>query len=393
MLMSSALVLLMTPGLALFYGGMVRTKNVLNTLMYSHFALALITIQWVVVGYSLAFGKTHWGLIGGFEYVMLDGLWDDLKGSIPTLAFMGFQLKFAIITPALISGAFVERMKFSAFVLFALLWTTLVYDPVAHWTWAEGGWMAKLGVLDFAGGTVVHWTAGLSALIGALYVGKRLGYGTDRHVPHNLPMTITGAGLLWFGWFGFNAGSALAAGQTAALAFVTTHISAAAGAMSWLVAEWVLRKKPTLLGLVSGLVAGLVAITPGAGFVGPGGALAIGLLAGLVCFGAVLLKERWGYDDTLDAWGVHGVGGLLGALLVGVFAKAAYNPAGADGLIAGNWALLGKQAVGMLAVGVYTAVVTLAILWVVKKTIGLRVSEDEERQGLDATQHGESAYT
>ncbi len=393
MLMSSALVLLMTPGLALFYAGMVRTKNVLNTLMYSHFALALITIQWVVVGYSLAFGKTHWGLIGGFEYVMLDGLWDDLKGSIPTLAFMGFQLKFAIITPALISGAFVERMKFSAFVLFALLWTTLVYDPVAHWTWAEGGWMAKLGVLDFAGGTVVHWTAGLSALIAALFVGKRLGYGKDRHVPHNLPMTITGAGLLWFGWFGFNAGSALAAGQTAALAFVTTHISAAAGAMSWLVAEWVLRKKPTLLGLVSGLVAGLVAITPGAGFVGPGGALAIGLLAGLVCFGAVLLKERWGYDDTLDAWGVHGVGGLLGALLVGVFAKVAYNPAGADGLIAGNWGLLGKQAVGMLAVGAYTAVVTLAILWVVKKTIGLRVSEDEEREGLDATQHGESAYT
>ena len=369
MLISSALVLLMTPGLALFYGGMVRKKNVLATFMYSHFALALVTVQWICFGYSLAFGKTHGGLIGGGDYLFLQGVVPQLKGSIPHLAFMAFQLKFAIITPALISGAFVERMKFSAYVLFTLLWSTLVYDPVAHWTWAEGGWMAKLGVLDFAGGTVVHWTAGLSALVCALVVGKRLGYGKERYFPHNLTMTVTGAGLLWFGWFGFNAGSALAAGQNAALAFVTTHVSAAAAAMSWVLAEWALRRKPTLLGFVSGLV------------------------AGLICYGAVLMKERLHYDDSLDAWGVHGVGGMLGALLVGVFAQKALNPAAADGLLAGDAVLLGKQALGILAVGAYTTAVTFGILWVVKKLVGLRVSEDEEREGLDATQHGEAGYT
>jgi Amt family ammonium transporter len=392
MLISSALVLLMTPGLALFYGGMVRKKNVLATFMYSHFALALITVQWIAFGYSLAFGKTHGGLIGGADYLFLNGVVPQLKGTIPHLAFMAFQLKFAIITPALISGAFVERMKFSAYVLFALLWSTLVYDPVAHWTWAEGGWMARLGVLDFAGGTVVHWTAGLSALICALYVGKRLGYGKERFIPHNLTMTVTGGGLLWFGWFGFNAGSALAAGQSAALAFVTTHVSAAAAAMAWVFAEWIFRRRPTLLGLVSGLVAGLVAITPCAGFVSPSAALAIGLLAGVVCYAAVLMKERLHYDDSLDAWGVHGVGGLLGALMVGVFSQKALNPAGSDGLLAGDPALLGKQALGMLAVGVYTAVMTLGILWVVKRLVGLRVSEDEELEGLDSTQHGEAGY-
>jgi Amt family ammonium transporter len=285
MLMSAALVLLMTPGLALFYGGMVRRKNVLATLMYSHFALALVTIQWVVFGYSLAFGKTHGGLIGGADYLLLDGVVGTVKGSVPALVFMAFQMKFAIITPALISGAFVERIKFSAYVAFTLLWSTLVYDPVAHWVWAEGGWMATLGVLDFAGGTVVHWTAGLSALIFALFVGKRVGYGREKFIPHDLPMTITGAGLLWFGWFGFNAGSALSAGQTAALAFSTTHIAAASGAMAWVVAEWVFRRKPTLLGFVSGLVAGLVAITPGAGFVSPAASLVIGALAGFALLG------------------------------------------------------------------------------------------------------------
>lgn len=393
MLISSALVLLMTPGLALFYGGMVRRKNVLATFMYSHFALAIITVQWVLFGYSLTFGKTHGGLIGGTDFVLLRSVVSGVKGSIPHLAFMAFQLKFAIITPALISGAFVERMKFSAYVVFSLLWTTLVYDPVAHWTWAEGGWLAQLGMLDFAGGTVVHWTAGLSALVCALVVGKRVGYGRERFIPHNLPMTVTGGGLLWFGWFGFNAGSALAAGQSAALAFVTTHVSAAAAALSWVCAEWIFRKRPTILGLVSGLVAGLVAITPCAGFVGPGASLIIGLLAGVVCYGSVLLKERLHYDDSLDAWGVHGVGGLLGALLVGVFSEKALNPAGADGLLAGNPALLGKQALGMLAVGVYTAVLTFGILFVTKKLVGLRVPEDEEREGLDATQHGEAAYT
>jgi Amt family ammonium transporter len=394
MLIASALVLLMTPGLALFYGGMVRKKNVLATFMYSHFALALVTVQWVVFGYSLAFGRTHGGVIGGLENVMLAGVVGQTKGSVPHLAFMAFQLKFAIITPALISGAFVERVKFSAYVLFALLWTTLVYDPVAHWTWADGGWLNKLGVLDFAGGTVVHWTAGLSALVCALFIGKRVGYGKDKFIPHNLPMTITGAGLLWFGWFGFNAGSALAAGQNAALAFVTTHVSASAAAASWVVAEWVLRKKATMLGFASGLVAGLVAITPAAGFVGPGAALVIGALAGVVCFGAVLLKERkFRYDDSLDAWGVHGVGGCLGALMVGVFAQKALNSSGADGLLAGDVSLIGKQALGLVAAGIYTVALTVGILFVVDKAIGLRVPEDEEREGLDATQHGEAAYT
>jgi len=393
MLVSSALVLLMTPGLALFYGGMVRRKNVLATFMYSYLALALITVQWVVFGYSITFGQTHSGLIGGLEYVLLSPLVFQLKGSLPHLAFVAFQLKFAIITPALISGAFVERMKFSAYFLFLLLWSTLVYDPVAHWTWGDGGWMANFGVLDFAGGTVVHWNAGLSALICALFIGRRLGYGRERYIPHNLPMTLTGAGLLSFGWFGFNAGSALAAGQNAALAFVTTHTAAASAALSWMLAEWLVRKKPTLLGFASGLVAGLVAITPAAGFVSPGAALVIGALAGVVCYGAVLLKEKFHYDDSLDAWGVHGVGGMLGALLVGVFARKVLNPSGADGLLAGNVALIGKQALGLLAVGVYAAVLTLAILAVLDKTVGLRVTEDEEREGLDESQHGEAGYT
>jgi Amt family ammonium transporter len=394
MLVSAALVLLMTPGLALFYGGMVRRKNVLATLMYSHFALALVTIQWVVFGYSLTFGKTHHGLIGGFEHVLLDGVVGEIKGSVPALAFMAFQMKFAIITPALISGAFVERMRFAGYVIFTLLWSTLVYDPVAHWVWAEGGWMATLGVLDFAGGTVVHWIAGVSALVCAIYIGRRLGFGRDKFIPHDLPMTITGAGLLWFGWFGFNAGSALAAGQTAALAFVTTHIAAAAAAMTWVLAEWKFRRRPTLLGFVSGLVAGLVAITPAAGFVSPRASLIIGALAGLACWFAVQLKERrFHYDDALDAWGVHGVGGMLGALLVGVFSRKVLNPAGADGLLAGVPSLLWKQALGLLTAGVYAAVMTLGILWLVERTFGLRVSEDDEREGLDATQHGEAAYT
>jgi Amt family ammonium transporter len=394
MLVSAALVLLMTPGLALFYGGMVRRKNVLATLMYSHFALALVTIQWVLFGYSLTFGKTHHGLIGGFEHILLNGVVGELKGSVPALAFMAFQMKFAIITPALISGAFVERMRFAGYVIFTLLWTTLVYDPVAHWVWADGGWMATLGVLDFAGGTVVHWTAGVSALVCALYIGRRLGFGRDKFIPHDLPMTITGAGLLWFGWFGFNAGSALAAGQTAALAFATTHIAAATAAMAWVLAEWKFRRRPTMLGFVSGLVAGLVAITPAAGFVSPGASLIIGALAGLACWYAVQLKERrFHYDDALDAWGVHGVGGMLGALLVGVFSSKALNSAGADGLLAGDPSLLWKQAVGLLAAGAYAVVMTLGILWLVERTFGLRVSEDDEREGLDATQHGEAAYT
>jgi ammonium transporter, Amt family len=393
-LVSAALVLLMTPGLALFYGGMVRRKNVLATLMYSHFALALVTVQWVLFGYSLTFGKDHRGLIGGLDHLLLDNVVGRLKGSVPELAFMVFQLKFAIITPALISGAFVERMKFSTYVVFTLLWSTLVYDPVAHWVWGDGGWLGTYGALDFAGGTVVHWTAGLSALVCALLIGKRLGYGKEKFIPHDLPMTITGAGLLWFGWFGFNAGSALSAGQTAALAFVTTTIAAATGALAWVLGEWAARGKPTILGFVSGLVAGLVAITPAAGFVSPAASLVIGALAGLVCYGAVVLKEkRLRYDDSLDAFGIHGVGGMLGALLVGVFSRKVLNPSGADGLLAGDPSLLVKQAVGLLAAGVWTVVLTAAILWALDKTMGLRVSQDDEREGLDETQHGEAAYT
>jgi Amt family ammonium transporter len=392
MLVASALVLLMTPGLALFYGGMVRKKNVLATFMYSFYALALVTVQWVILGYSLAFGHTHGGWIGGLDFALLRNVGVEPRGTVPHLAFMAFQLKFAIITPALISGAFAERMRFSAYALFTLLWTTLVYDPIAHWTWAEGGWLARMGVLDFAGGTVVHWTAGVSALVAAIYIGKRLGYGKEHFVPHNLTMTVTGGGLLWFGWFGFNAGSALAAGQSAALAFVTTHVAAGAAALAWSLAEWKHRGRPTLLGIVSGLVAGLVAITPAAGFVSPSASLVIGLIAGTLCYGSVLLKERLRYDDTLDAWGIHGVGGMIGALLTGVFARKALNPAGNDGLLAGNPGLLAKQALGLLAAGAWALVATLVLLKLVDKLVGLRVSEEDEREGLDSTQHGESGY-
>lgn len=391
LLVSSAFVLFMTPGLALFYGGMVRRRNVLSTFMFVHFALAIVSVQWVLFGYSLAFGRSHGGLIGGLDHLLLSGV-DGARGTIPAMAFMAFQMKFAIITPALIAGAFVERMKFSAYVAFALVWVTLVYAPVAHWTWNEGGWLFKLGVLDFAGGTVVHLTAGVAALVCALVVGPRRGFPRERIVPHNLTMTVLGGGLLWFGWFGFNAGSALGANRLAALALATTHCSAAAASLAWVVAEWRHRGKPTMLGFVSGLVAGLVAITPAAGFVSVGASLAIGALSGVVCYGAVLLKERWHYDDSLDAFGVHGVGGILGALLTGVFARKALNDAGADGLLAGNAMQLGKQALGVLVAGAYSAALTWLILKGVDRTIGLRVSDEDEQEGLDASQHGESGY-
>jgi Amt family ammonium transporter len=392
LLVSSAFVLLMTPGLALFYGGMVRRKNVLSTFMYVHFALAIITLQWVLVGYSLAFGDSIGGFIGNLKYAMLDGLASEARGSVPHLAFTAFQMKFAIIAPALIAGAFVERMRFSAYVIFALLWTTLVYDPVAHWTWAEGGWLFKLGVLDFAGGTVVHLTAGVSALVCALTIGPRLNYPKERPVPHNMTMTVTGAGLLWFGWFGFNGGSALASGALAGLAIITTHIAAAAAATSWVAIEWFHRKRPTILGFVSGLVAGLVAITPAAGYVSAGAAMVIGFAAGIACYGGVILKERLHYDDSLDAFGVHGIGGILGALLTGVFAQKALNAAGNDGLLFGRPEQLWYQTLGVLAAGAYSALVTWLILKLVDKVVGIRVEKDEEREGLDSTQHGESGY-
>jgi ammonium transporter, Amt family len=395
MLVATSLVMLMTPGLALFYGGMVQSKNVLSTFMHSFFALGLVSIQWAVVGYSLAFGAAHGGvgaLIGGFEFALLDGVGVEAHGTVPHLVFMAYQGMFAVITPALVSGAYAERMRFSAYVLFTLAWTTLVYDPIAHWVWAEGGWLAKLGALDFAGGTVVHLASGVSALVSALVVGKRLGYPTTLRPPHDLTMTVLGAGLLWFGWFGFNAGSALGANGLAALALVNTHLAAAAGAVVWALVEQQRIGKPTMLGVASGLVAGLVGITPAAGFVSPMAALVIGAAAGAACFAGVLLKVRLGYDDALDAFGVHGVGGALGALLTGVFAAKVYNAAGADGLLRGNVRLFGVQALGVVAAGLYAAAVTWVILKVVDRAIGLRVDADAEREGLDPVLHGESAY-
>jgi Amt family ammonium transporter len=393
LLVSTALVLFMTPGLALFYGGMVRRKNVLATLMHSFGALPLVTLQWVLVGYSLCFGPSHGGLIGGFTYAGLAGLATEAHGSVPGLAFAAYQMMFAVITPAVIAGAFAERMKFSAYAVFVLLWSTLVYDPVAHWVWAEKGWLAQMGALDFAGGTVVHLAAGISALVCAIVLGKRTGYPHERHVPHNLTMTLTGAGILWFGWFGFNAGSALGANGLAALALIDTHIAAAAGAAAWLAVEWAQRGKPTALGVASGLVAGLVGITPAAGFVAPWAAAVIGAAAGAVCYLAVISKERLGYDDTLDAFGVHGVGGALGALLTGVFAQKALNPdGGRDGVIHGNPGQMVPQLVGVLAVGAYAAVATWGILKVTEKLVGLRVPVADEREGLDSTEHGEQGY-
>lgn len=392
LLVSSAFVLFMTPGLALFYGGMVRRRNVLSTFMFVHFALALISLQWVFVGYSLAFGNSHFGLIGGLDYFALANVGTEPHGTVPHLAFMAFQMKFAIITPALIAGAFVERLRFSAYILFALLWTTFVYDPVAHWTWATGGWLSRFGVLDFAGGTVVHITAGVSALVCAIVIGPRTHWPQSHHPPHNLTMTVTGGGLLWFGWFGFNAGSALGANGLAALALVTTHVAAASGALAWVLVEWKHRGRPTMLGFVSGLVAGLVAITPAAGFVSVKASVLFGLSAGALCYAAVLLKDRLHYDDSLDAFGVHGVGGILGALLTGVFAQRALNPAGRDGLLSGHPAQLAQQLLGVLVVGLYSAALTYGILKLVDRLIGLRVDPNDELEGLDESQHGESGY-
>jgi Amt family ammonium transporter len=389
-LVASALVMLMVPGLALFYGGMVQGKNVLSTLMHSFGALAVVTVVWALWGYSLAFGESHGGLIGGATHLFMKGVGTEAKGTLPHLLFFLFQGTFAAITPALISGAYAERLKFSAFLLFTVLWATFVYAPVAHWVWAPDGWLLKLGALDFAGGAVVHLTSGVSALVVALVVGRRRG---ARQPPHNLALTLLGAGLLWFGWFGFNAGSALGANELAALAATNTHLAAAAGAVAWGLVDLVRLKKVTALGAASGLVAGLVGITPAAGFVSPGSALAIGLLAGGACYGGVLLKERLGYDDALDVVGVHGVGGALGALLTGVFATVAVNPAGADGLLAGgNWTLVGKQALSLLAVATFSALLTFVLLKVVQAVVGLRVDAEAEYEGLDPHVHGERAY-
>ena len=397
LLISSALVMLMTPGLALFYGGMVRTKNVLGTIMQSFMIIALISVQWVLFGYSLSFGPDCWGIIGDLSWFGLSGVGlapnPDYAGTVPHQAFMIYQAMFAIITPALLMGAIAERMKFKTFIVFALLWSTLVYDPIAHWVWGTGGWIRRMGGLDFAGGIVVHISSGVSALVAALLVGKRKGFGTEPMALHSLPMTITGAAILWFGWFGFNAGRAIAAGMLSTSAFVVTHIAGAGGALSWTFGEWIYKGKPTTLGAVSGAVAGLATITPASGFVGPMPALFIGLTAGIFCYMAVMGKNKFGYDDSLDVFGIHGIGGTWGALAVGLFASKTINAGGNDGLFFGNPSLIAVQALSVVSAWVYSFVATLIILKILGWTMGLRVNEEEENSGLDLSQHGETGYS
>jgi Amt family ammonium transporter len=397
LLMSSALVLLMTaPGLALFYGGMVRQKNALATIMQSFIIMALISVQWVLWGYSLAFGPDIGGIIGGLDWLGLAGVGLDpgpYSDTVPHQAYMLFQLMFAIITPALITGTFAERMKFSTFIVFVLLWATLVYDPLAHWVWGKGGWLGSLGTLDFAGGTVVHISSGLSALAAALVIGRRRGFGHEPMPPHSLPFTVTGAALLWFGWFGFNAGSALSAGALATSAFTVTNTAAASAALSWMFSEWAIRGKPTVLGAASGAVAGLVAITPASGYVGPLASIIIGGVAGFLCYNACNVKTKLGYDDSLDVVGVHGVGGTWGAIATGLFANKAINAAGADGLFYGNSGQVLNQLIGIVAAGALGFVMTWIILKVLDAIMGLRVTDEEEVEGLDLSQHSETAYS
>lgn len=396
-LISSALVMIMTPGLGLFYGGMVRTKNVLNMIMKSFIILCLVSVQWVLWGYTLAFGPDKGGLIGGLDWFGLAGVGQaanaDYAATIPAYAFCMFQAMFAIITPALITGTFAERMKFSSLLVFTILWATLVYDPLAHWVWGVGGFLRKMGALDFAGGTVVHISSGFSALAACLVIGKRKGYGVEDMFPHNMTLTILGAALLWFGWFGFNAGSALASGGLATSAFLVTNTAAAAAAISWMLTEWIIKGKPTALGVVSGAVAGLVAITPASGYVGPLSSIIIGAAAGVVCYLAILAKVKiFGYDDSLDVFGVHGVGGTIGALLTGLFASKLVNSAGGDGLFFGNPQQFVTQAIAVGVSAVYAFVMTIILLKLIDIIMGIRVKVQDEETGLDLTQHGESGY-
>jgi Amt family ammonium transporter len=396
MLVATALVMLMTPGLAFFYGGLVRRKNVLSTIMHSLFILALISVTWVLWGYSLAFGPdTGLGIIGGLDWIGLEGVTAEpspiYAPTIPHYAFMAFQMMFAIITPAHITGAFAERKRFKAFVLFSVAWSTLVYAPIAHWVWSPDGWLYGLGVLDFAGGTVVHLSSGISALVAALMVGRRIGVIRETE-PHDVTMTVLGAGLLWFGWFGFNAGSALAANGIAALALVTTNTAAAMAALTWVTISWLHKGSPSVLGAALGAVAGLVAITPAAGYVSPAGAILIGGGVAVVCYGAAQLRIRSRVDDALDVFAVHGVGGAFGALATGVFASVAVNAAGHDGALAGNLGQLAIQALAVVAVAVYSAAATALILLVVNAAVRIRVPSAAEEAGLDMAQHGEIAY-
>lgn len=396
-MVSAALVLLMTPGLALFYGGMVRRKNVMSILMQCFAVMALVSVQWILFGYTLSFGPDVHHLIGGLQWLGHAGVGmepnPDYAATIPASVFSMFQLMFAIITAGLIIGAVAERMKFSMFVIFILLWTTFIYDPLAHWVWGVNGWIRNLGALDFAGGTVVHISSGISGLVAAVFLGRRLGYGKEPILPHNLPLTILGAGLLWFGWFGFNAGSALGANGLAGHAFMVTNTCAAAGALSWMLAECIHQGKPTSLGLVSGAVAGLVMITPAAGYVTPLSAVIMGLLVSPVCYLAVAkAKEKFGYDDSLDAFGIHGVGGTLGALATGVFATVAVNPAGANGLLYGNWKQVFIQLAAVLATYAFAGIGTWLILNGLSRFGAVRASEEEEEAGLDRSMHGEDGY-
>ena len=398
LLASSALVLIMTPGLALFYGGMARSKNMVNTMWLSFIVICIVSIQWVLWGYSLAFAPGHW-FIGGLQWCGLgagavgQAPSDIYATTVPHLSFMIFQCMFAVITPALMTGAFAERFKFNAFLLLLPLWVTAVYDPICHWVWASDGWLYKLGALDFAGGTVVHICSGASGLAVCLIVGKRKGYPQDVKPPHNVPFVMLGAALLWFGWFGFNAGSAVAANGLAASAFVVTNTATACAAFTWNVLEWIHHKKPTVLGACSGAVAGLVAITPASGFVGPMASIAVGVGAGLVCFYSVTkMKKAFGYDDALDAMGVHAMGGTWGAFATGIFCSTAVNPAGFDGLIYGNYMQLGKQCVGILASWGWSMGITALLAWFVHGLVGLRPSEAEEIAGMDISQHKEIAY-
>jgi len=394
LLLSAALVMLMTPALGFFYGGLVRRKNVLATIMHSFFILCLISVQWVLWGYTLAFGPDKGGIIGGLDWLTLKGVGQEpgpYAATVPHQAFMVFQMMFAVITPALITGAFAERKRFKAFVVFTLLWATFVYDPVAHWVWG-GGWLGQLGALDFAGGTVVHITSGVSALVAALVLGRRVGYGREALEPHDATMTVLGASLLWFGWFGFNAGSAITAGGLASNAFVVTNTAAAMAALTWMTVSWLHKGAPSVLGAAAGAVAGLVAITPASGYVDVSSSILIGLGAGIFCYTAIQLTKRLRVDDALDVFGVHGVGGAWGAIATGIFATVAVNGAAKDGLLAGNPGQLGIQAIAVGAAILYSAVMTFVILKLIDVFVGLRVPESEEVLGLDASQHREAAY-
>jgi Amt family ammonium transporter len=392
-LISAALVFIMTPGLGFFYGGMVRSKNVLSTIMQSFFIVGLISVEWVLFGYTLTFGSDVSGIIGSLEKVGLMGITvDTLSGTIPEFAFIAFQCMFAVITPALITGAFAERVRFSAFAVFIFLWAVFIYNPMAHWVWG-GGWLAELGALDFAGGLVIHILSGVSGLVFCLMIGKRRGYGKTAIVPHNVPMIVLGASLLWIGWFGFNAGSALGANGLAANAFVTTQVAAAAGVVSWVISEWSYSGRPTVFGAASGCVAGLVAITPAAGFVTPLPAVIIGLVGGVVCyFSVAVMKAKFGYDDSLDAFGVHGIGGTWGAIATGLWATTSVNPDGANGLFYGNSELLVIQLISVVAAYALAIVGTVILVKIVGSFMKIRVDANDEIAGVDLSEHGECAY-